>query len=156
MRKWCLAWGCNHCVQRLTGTALSDSRRRHGRLGALFPSPPPSTAARYYAGHRYALPRGAPPAGKRLGAGVTSEVANTRHKSHTTAADHSAALRSLQDIRPLYILPADPLAEEVLIPGFRFDWLGVCVRHSGAVSCSDGYRPSWSRCRGIDPFQYRA
>ncbi len=29
------------------------------------------------------------------------------------------ALRQLQDIRPLYFLPNDPLAEEVLIPGFR-------------------------------------
>lgn len=29
------------------------------------------------------------------------------------------ALRALLDIRPLYILPNDPLAEEVLVPGFR-------------------------------------
>jgi superfamily II DNA or RNA helicase len=29
------------------------------------------------------------------------------------------ALRELQEIRPLYFLPTDPLAEEVLIPGFR-------------------------------------
>jgi superfamily II DNA or RNA helicase len=29
------------------------------------------------------------------------------------------ALRTLREIRPLYFLPADPLAEEVLIPGFR-------------------------------------
>lgn len=28
-------------------------------------------------------------------------------------------LRSLKEIRPLYMLPTDPLAEEVLIPGFR-------------------------------------
>lgn len=28
-------------------------------------------------------------------------------------------LRSLDEVRPLYMLPADPLAEEVLIPGFR-------------------------------------
>ena len=28
-------------------------------------------------------------------------------------------LRNLHEIRPLYFLPADPLAEEVLIPGFR-------------------------------------
>ncbi len=27
-------------------------------------------------------------------------------------------LRSLDGVRPLYILPVDPLAEEVLIPGF--------------------------------------
>lgn len=29
------------------------------------------------------------------------------------------SLRTLKDIRPLYILPADPLSEDVLIPGFR-------------------------------------
>ena len=28
-------------------------------------------------------------------------------------------LRSLEGIRPLYMLPVDPLAEEVLIPGFQ-------------------------------------
>ena len=28
-------------------------------------------------------------------------------------------LRSLEGVRPLYLVPADPLAEEVLIPGFR-------------------------------------
>ena len=28
-------------------------------------------------------------------------------------------LRSLDGVRPLYMLPADPLAEEVLIPGFQ-------------------------------------
>ena len=28
-------------------------------------------------------------------------------------------LRSLEQVRPLYMLPSDPLAEEVLIPGFR-------------------------------------
>ena len=34
-------------------------------------------------------------------------------------ADPRRTLRSLRDIRPLYILPNDPLAEEVLIEGFR-------------------------------------
>ena len=29
------------------------------------------------------------------------------------------ALRSLTEVRPLYFLPNDPLAEEVLIPGFQ-------------------------------------
>ena len=29
------------------------------------------------------------------------------------------SVRSLEEVRPLYMLPADPLAEEVLIPGFR-------------------------------------
>ena len=29
------------------------------------------------------------------------------------------SLRPLDGVRPLYMLPADPLAEEVLIPGFQ-------------------------------------
>ena len=33
------------------------------------------------------------------------------------AAERS--LRTLDEVRPLYMLPADPLAEEVLIPGFQ-------------------------------------
>ena len=28
-------------------------------------------------------------------------------------------LKSLNGVRPLYVLPADPLAEEVLVPGFK-------------------------------------
>lgn len=32
---------------------------------------------------------------------------------------NGATLRSMSDIKPLYILPEDPLAEEVLIPGFQ-------------------------------------
>ena len=40
------------------------------------------------------------------------------------------ALRSLNEVRPLYILPADPLAEEVLIPGFRV---------AGRVDCMAGF-----------------
>lgn len=40
------------------------------------------------------------------------------------------ALRSLDGVRPLYILPADPLAEEVLIPGFRA---------AGKVDCMVGF-----------------
>lgn len=45
-----------------------------------------------------------------------SDVAAARNKSSLTDRE---ALRVLQDIRPLYFLPNDPLAEEVLIPGFR-------------------------------------
>ena len=40
------------------------------------------------------------------------------------------ALRSLDGVRPLYILPTDPLAEEVLIPGFRA---------AGQVDCMVGF-----------------
>ncbi len=40
------------------------------------------------------------------------------------------ALRSLDGVRPLYMLPADPLAEEVLIPGFRV---------AGKVDCMVGF-----------------
>ena len=40
------------------------------------------------------------------------------------------ALRSLDGVRPLYILPTDPLAEEVLIPGFRA---------AGKVDCMVGF-----------------
>ena len=32
---------------------------------------------------------------------------------------NGAMLRSVHDIRPLYILPDDPVAEEVLIPCFQ-------------------------------------
>lgn len=39
-------------------------------------------------------------------------------------------LASLPHIRPLYILPADPLADEVLIPGFR---------NAGKVDCMVGF-----------------
>lgn len=39
-------------------------------------------------------------------------------------------LRSLEGVRPLYMLPADPLAEEVLIPGFRA---------AGKVDCMVGF-----------------
>lgn len=37
------------------------------------------------------------------------------------------SLRSLEDIRPLYILPTDPLAEEVLIPGFQVSTKVDCM-----------------------------
>ena len=40
------------------------------------------------------------------------------------------ALRSLEGVRPLYMLPADPLADEVLIPGFR---------EAGKVDCMVGF-----------------
>ena len=39
-------------------------------------------------------------------------------------------LRSLKGVRPLYMLPADPLAEEVLIPGFQ---------SAGKVDCMVGF-----------------
>jgi superfamily II DNA or RNA helicase len=44
-------------------------------------------------------------------------VANDAGAAST--ASKPETLRALQDIRPLYFLPTDPLAEEVLIPGFR-------------------------------------
>ena len=45
-------------------------------------------------------------------------------------ASGSSALSALTDIRPLYFLPADPLAEEVLIP---------CFQSSDSVDCMVGY-----------------
>lgn len=48
---------------------------------------------------------------------MSSKVVAERDTS--SAANHRIALRSLKDIRPLYIVPQDPLAEEVLIPGFQ-------------------------------------
>lgn len=50
--------------------------------------------------------------------GVSSEVVDMKQESSGTSGSH-AALRRLEDIRPLYMLPQDPLAEEVLIPGFQ-------------------------------------
>ena len=42
-------------------------------------------------------------------------------RAATTESSHAdeEVLKSLPDIRPLYFLPSDPLAEEVLIPSFR-------------------------------------
>lgn len=40
-------------------------------------------------------------------------------KSGYLPPDESGLLRSVPDIRPLYILPKDPIAEEVLVPCFR-------------------------------------
>lgn len=48
---------------------------------------------------------------------MSSDFAAVRDAS--SAANQRNALRSLKDIRPLYLLPTDPLAEEVLIPGFQ-------------------------------------
>ena len=45
-------------------------------------------------------------------------------------ATQDRTLRSLEGVRPLYMLPADPLAEEVLIPGFRV---------AGKVDCMVGF-----------------
>ena len=40
----------------------------------------------------------------------------------TMQSDHEGrdALRKLSDVRPLYFLPTEPLAEDVLIPGFKY------------------------------------
>lgn len=46
-----------------------------------------------------------------------NDQATVRNKPHPVA--ERKALRSLQGVRPLYMLPNDPLAEEVLIPGFQ-------------------------------------
>jgi len=43
----------------------------------------------------------------------------SRHDSPDPATKRLTTLRSVKDIRPLYFLPQDSLAEEVLIPGFR-------------------------------------
>ncbi len=48
---------------------------------------------------------------------VSSDVAQAT--SMPAPGTGSEALASLPDIRPLYFLPNDPLAEEVLIPGFK-------------------------------------
>ena len=48
---------------------------------------------------------------------VSSDVAQAATESAERTGGE--ALASLSDIRPLYFLPADPLADEVLIPGFR-------------------------------------
>jgi superfamily II DNA or RNA helicase len=45
-------------------------------------------------------------------------------------ASDARKLRALEGVRPLYILPTDPLAEEVLIPGFRL---------SNKVDCMVGF-----------------
>lgn len=45
-------------------------------------------------------------------------------------APEERTLRSLDGIRPLYMLPADPFAEEVLIPGFQ---------QAGRVDCMVGF-----------------
>lgn len=42
-----------------------------------------------------------------------------RTRTQDTSTADRKALRSLREIRPLYFLPSDPLAEEVLIPGFQ-------------------------------------
>ena len=41
----------------------------------------------------------------------------TQHETVNVAQEQN--LRKLKEARPLYILPADPLAEEVLVPGFQ-------------------------------------
>ena len=51
-----------------------------------------------------------------------------QHDPVTVTAQRT--LRSLDGVRPLYMLPADPLAEEVLIPGFQA---------AGTVDCMVGF-----------------
>lgn len=48
-------------------------------------------------------------------------MANDITRTATTESSHAdeEVLKSLPDIRPLYFLPSDPLAEEILIPSFR-------------------------------------
>lgn len=48
---------------------------------------------------------------------MVNDPATVQDKS--MSASQRQTLRFLQDIRPLYFLPNDPLAEEVLIPGFK-------------------------------------
>jgi hypothetical protein len=48
---------------------------------------------------------------------VAKEVAKAMERY--TVETEGKPLQSLSDIRPLYFLPNDPLAEEVLIPGFK-------------------------------------
>lgn len=43
----------------------------------------------------------------------------TTAQDRTSKASPSGSLRALDAVRPLYFLPAEPLAEEVLIPGFK-------------------------------------
>ena len=47
-----------------------------------------------------------------------------------TTATVERTLRSLEEVRPLYMLPSDPLGEEVLIPGFQA---------ASAVDCMVGF-----------------
>ena len=51
-------------------------------------------------------------------------------RGNRTTATELRTLRSLDGVRPLYMLPTDPLAEEVLIPGFRA---------AGKVDCMVGF-----------------
>ena len=58
---------------------------------------------------------------------MTSDVTASRDQETVVTLP---ALRSLDGVRPLYFLPTDPLAEEVLIPGFRA---------AGNVDCMVGF-----------------
>jgi len=60
-----------------------------------------------------------------LTSGQTAKTAND--PVHVAGA---AGLSALEGVRPLYFLPADPLSEEVLIPGFRA---------AGSVDCMAGF-----------------
>jgi len=48
-----------------------------------------------------------------------SQLATSMSFNEALSSVEGAALPMIQDIRPLYFLPNDPLAEEVLIPAFR-------------------------------------
>ncbi len=58
---------------------------------------------------------------------VTDQAAIQQEPSTGT---QGRSLRTLDDVRPLYMLPADPLADEVLIPGFQ---------GAGKVDCMVGF-----------------
>ena len=60
---------------------------------------------------------------------VTPAVLPTNGTDVASALDNSRpdALRLLEAIRPLYMLPTDPLAEEVLIPGFQAADMADCM-----------------------------
>jgi superfamily II DNA or RNA helicase len=47
-----------------------------------------------------------------------SPIAKELHSAGGSARQESPSLRTLADVRPLYLLPRDPFAEEVLIPSF--------------------------------------
>lgn len=59
---------------------------------------------------------------------VAKELAAAQNGPESTS--NKRTLRSLDGVRPLYILPADPLAEEALIPGFK---------NSTKVDCMAGF-----------------
>ncbi|WP_414832745.1 DEAD/DEAH box helicase family protein [Afifella sp. YEN Y35] len=65
---------------------------------------------------------------RKLGAQVVTD--QTALQPGTAVKTQDRSLRSLDGVRPLYMLPTDPLAEEVLIPGFQ---------KAGKVACMVGF-----------------